>query len=71
MIDAELQLSALRSLWRKLMRRTAGGWFWAWGGYGAEWNEDGKYWLFGLGLVTLCAYNGRRGRLWCLSPNID
>lgn len=72
MIDAELQLCALRSLWLKITGRLAGGWFWAWGIYGANWDEEGKYWIFGLGPVSLVAYNSLlRGHVWHLSCNLD
>lgn len=44
------------------------GWYWTWGNYGGPWAEPGKYWLWGLGFVTIVVYDGR---LWSIQPNID
>lgn len=61
----------LARLWRNIVHERGCGWFWAWGSYGIDYDDEGKYWLWGLGPITLCCYNGMFAREWSIQLNID
>lgn len=64
-IDWKLQGSAIRGLRRPRLP------FWVRGSFGVPWEDEGRYWLYGLGIFTLSCWHGWDGRYWSIGFNQD